>query len=433
MYIKFQNNLKLAVGGEWVMPSGKAEAAAFLKTHRKSRVVDQKIMGERVIGAYPGKDPGTHSGAYLVATLVPNAVVVHEMGDGQWWVTAIRDGIPLADHDKVCDWESASRIMTDVLAFNPSATLIGSAPSASRSLESVLADADKKTLAAARIASPGAALRAAGVAVGGIALAGLVVWGGWVFIVKRAAEQAPKGSALSALAVEQQKKQAAEAYRVQAVAAIKEQAAEFVRGVPAAAAIAYARGAVQGEGLSYRGWRLRSVQCDVLAGTCKKTWIKSAHGAWHIDISDIKARAGIAERAGVESVNATDIAYDFARPAPATQAIPVARADGALMAAAIRDLYSRYAIQITMPTAAVAAAATVPPAPEGATPVPAALGSTLDIKANGPLALLEAAAGHLDAIGVKVESFSVDAIDTLTPSASMSGKLIVEVVDHGAL
>lgn len=434
MHIKFQKNLRLAVAGEWTMPAGKTEAATFLKAHRKSRVLDQKVMGERVIGAYGGKDPGTHSGAYLVALLAPNAIVVHEIAEGQFWVAAIRDGIPLADHDKVCDWTCASQIMTDVLAFNPSAMLIGSAPSASRSLESVLADADKKTLALSRITVPGQAVRLAGAALLGVGVAAVVSWAAWTFVGKKAAEQAPKDSALAALAVEANKRRAAEQYQVAARAALKEQADGFVRGVRAADAIAFVRGALASEGLAYRGWRLRSVECDIAAGLCRKTWIKGPSGRVLLtDIAGIKKRAGLDEAVGFESLNAQDLVYEQTRTAPEKTLLPVAGVKGAIAASALRDVYAPHGLQIQMPAQPVPAAATLPPAPEGVQPVPANLGAQLDFSAAGAFAALASAAARLDAIGVKSESIKVENIDTLNPVASFTGKLITEVVNNGNL
>lgn len=430
MYIKFQKNLKLAIGGEWTMPAGKAETAAFLKGHRKSRIIDRAVMGERVIGAFPGKEPGTHAGAWLVALLVPNAIVVHELDEGQFWVAAIRDGIPLADHDRVCDWGDASRIMTDVLAFNPSATLIGSTPSASRSLESVLAEADKKALTAARIVMPGATLRLAGAAALGLCVAGLLGWAGWVYMVKRAAEQAPKESALAALAVEANKRRAAEEYRTAAIAAMKEQADGFVRGVRATDAVEFVRAALASEGLAYRGWKLRSVECDIAAGSCRKTWFKGASGnAFLADIESIKKRAGLEEPVGVDLLNAQDFVYVQSRPAPEKALLPVAGVAGALDASALRDVYLRHGLQIQMPSQPAPVAASLPAAPEGAQPVAANLGSQLDFSASGAFAALIAVAPRFDAIGVKSETLKVDNIDTLSPVVSFTGKLIIEVAN----
>lgn len=430
MYIKLRKNLKLAIGGEWAMPAGKAETAAFLKAHRKSRILDQKVMGERVIGAFDGKDSGTHAGAWLVALLVPNAIVVHELDEGQFWVAAIRDGVPLADHDKVCDWGCASRIMTDVLAFNPSASLIGSISSASRSLESVLAEADKKALAAARISKPGATARLAGAVALAVCVAGLLGWAGWVYMVKKAAEQAPKESALAALAVEANKRRAAEEYRTAAIAALKGQADGFVHGVRTADAVAFVRAALVSEGLAYRGWKLRSVECDLAAGSCRKTWIKGASGkAFLADIESIKKRAGLEEPVGIDLLNANDFTYEQSRNAPEKVSLPVAGVAGALAAAALRDAYMSLGLQIQMPSQPAPVAASLPAAPEGAQPVVANLGSQLDFSASGAFAALAAVAPRLDAIGVKSETLKVSNIDTLSPVASFTGKLIVEVAN----
>lgn len=430
MYIKFQKNLKLAIGGEWVMPSGKAEAAAFLKAHRKSRVLNQKVMGERVIGAFNDRDPGTHAGAYLVGLCVPNAIVVHEVSDGQFWVAAVRDGIPLADHDRVCDWETASRIMTDVLAFNPSAVLIGTAPSASRSLESVLADLDKKNLAASRIVAPNAALRAAILVVLGISGSALLVWGGWTFVGKRAAENAPNDSALAMLATQERQRRAIEEYQTAVAAALKEQRADFTLGIEAAPALAFTRNIVHKEGLAYRGWKLRAVECDVPAGLCRKTWVKGVNGARQMDIVPLKERAGIKDVVGAESLNVQDITYEQTHPALEKAPVRVAGNGGALVAATLRDMYSLYGVTIQIPDAAVPVAATLPPPPEGVQPSSASLGSTLDFTVSGSFAFLQAAAGKLDAVGVKVGTVKVDNIDTLNPGASFTGKMIVEVANE---
>lgn len=427
MHIKFQKNLKLAIGGEWVMPSGKAEADAFLKPRRKMRVLDQKVMGERVIGAFGGKDPGTHAGAYLVGLRVPNAIVVHEVADGQFWVAAVRDGIPLADHDRVCDWETASRIMTDVLAFNPSAVLIGTAPSASRSLESVLADPDKKQLSASRIAAPGAAMRLVVVAVLGVAGLAMLAWGGWEYVGKRAVENAPQDSALAALATKERQRRAAEEYQLAVDAAVKEQRVDFGLGIEAAPALAFTRNIVQMDGLVYRGWKLRTVECDMSAGLCRKTWVKGVNGARQMDIAPLKERAGIKDAVGVESVNMQDIAYEQAHPTPEKVLVRVAGAGGALVAATLRDVYGMYGVTIQIPDAAVSVAATLPPPPEGIQQSPVVLGSTLDFMVSGSFAVLQAAAGKLDAVGMKVAAVKVENIDTLSPSASVTGKMIVEV------
>ncbi len=103
------NNSSVAVGIEWTLHESLAQAKKAVAGKKKILVARKTISGECVQGicvAAP-KAAKLQAGALLAAAVANDVLIYHNLGDGNAWVCAVREGIPLHGFDLVADEESA--------------------------------------------------------------------------------------------------------------------------------------------------------------------------------------------------------------------------------------------------------------------------------------------------------------------------------------
>lgn len=420
--------IKLAAGGEWSLPASKGDAAEFLKRHRKSKIIDSSIVGERVLGAFPADEQGVYAGALLIGKAVPNAVIYHAIDDTQMWVAAVRDGIPLADYDKVCIRQDASRVVTDILSFNPSATVIGNLPSASQSIEEALSLLSKKDLEAFKIARPGAKLIKYGAIVGSIAFVGIVGFVLWQYQGQKVVETvAPTQSDAAILAEKQRLQRATEQYHRDVEKAVNEQFPSFLSGVSPDGAFSVLDKVLSASSLQKRGWVLSKVHCDVIAKKCVSTWAKG-HMALQGDLIGIVGDKAALEMSTVSSVDSQPVEI-----APVVSDFVPAGLEGVLDYVSLRDRYAPYGVNFAIDPTAVTQTATLPPPPDGVpAQTPPQLGKTVNFTLAGGIMLTREFARRLSA-SAKTFSITLTNIESNQPTVMVSGAVVLEGPPNGNL
>lgn len=417
---------RLAIHGEWSLPADKKEAQAFLKTHRARLIVDDQIIGERVLGAFDPASPGEYAGALLAGKVVANGLIFQALENGQVWFAAVRDGMPLADYDRVTGPDEANRLMADVLSFNPRSQVIGDHPAASRSLESVIAEADKRMLAATRVAKPGAWLiRLLGLAGAG-ALALALAAGGWAYWQQWPlfAPANRAGSDASRRQADELRRQAAE-YRQTVAASVVRQREDFRQAVAGSEAVRVARRELDRAPLRRQGWSVRQVICTFeREASCARRWGKGSDALQTamLEIPEIAL--------GVQHVDSTEVA---ATPVPAEAArmrLPILGTGGVLAIAGLRDRYARHGATLALVKPPIDAVAThLPAAPAGVPPVaPPRLGGVMQFVLEGDHTPVMAMLRKLDRIGIGVTRIQYTGIspDAAT-SVRVDGRVLLDV------
>lgn len=419
--------LKLAAGGEWALPASKADAAEFLKRNRRGKIVDSHVVGERVLGAFESSEQGVYAGALLIGKAVPNAVIYHAINDDLMWVAAVRDGIPLADFDRVCSKSDASQIITDLLSFNPSATVVGNLPSAMQSLKDVLVGAREKDIQRFKIERQGARLIKLG-AIGGGALfvlgVGTLVWQYHGQLVVETV--APDQSEAAILAENERIRQASAQYQRDVAQAVDTQASEFLSGVSAGAAFTVLDRIMTSMPLQKRGWKLEKMECDLAAKTCVGSWKKGV-GALQGDLVGVAKNVTL-EMGGVSVLPSEPIPVD-----PQLSSIVPTGVDGVLRVLSLRDRYAAYGVSLTVDPMATPNIATLPPTPNGVPALPPPeIGKFIRFSLSGGILLTRDFANQLGG-AAKVQTIGLSAIDTGQPMLQVGGMIVMEGAPRGNL
>lgn len=173
---------RIALGLQWSFLADRAELRRVLK---RDAVPGYAVAGcddGLLYGAFDEVPAGRTlpcAGGLLVGQLLRDAIVYQDLGNGQVWVCAVRDGLPLPGVDRVCGAGEAERLMQDVQLHSQrlDMPLIGSLPQASLALAELLEQTEPAMLSQARLRRPVTqaqyALRAA-MALGVLACLGIV-------------------------------------------------------------------------------------------------------------------------------------------------------------------------------------------------------------------------------------------------------------------
>ncbi|MBI1891895.1 MAG: type 4b pilus protein PilO2 [Burkholderiales bacterium] len=149
-------NSSIAVGLEWTLHDTVSEAKKAVAGKSNILLARKVISGECVQGICktPVKNKKLQAGALLAAAAANDVLIFHSLGDGNVWVCAVREGIPLHGFDVVVDENSAKAKFAEVMSYVPTAAVYGDLSGAKGSLADLFADltsADKK---AAALAAP---------------------------------------------------------------------------------------------------------------------------------------------------------------------------------------------------------------------------------------------------------------------------------------
>lgn len=146
----------IAVGLEWSLHESLSQAKRALGGKKKILVARKLISGECVQGVCeaPAKAGKLQAGALLVAAAANDALIYHPLGDGNAWICAIREGIPLHGYDQVTDEDTAKMTLAEVMSYVPTADIYGDIPGARGTLQDLLAPLSAKDKKAAQLGAP---------------------------------------------------------------------------------------------------------------------------------------------------------------------------------------------------------------------------------------------------------------------------------------
>lgn len=422
----------LAIGGEWFLPEDKQDAARILKEHQASMVADYRAGVDRVIGVFAsnGNRAGAvYSGALACAQIVPNAVIVEHLAEDRVWAAAIRDGVPLNNHDLVCDQQQAQQVLTDMLSFNPSATIIGNWSGATRSVESVLNDLNSAQWKKSRLQPPRRTrfarmllwvLIAAGVTIGGVVALALF---------DQMSKHNAQAAKIAAMRQSEEEKAAAQRklqmrWHADADVAIARQKAEFLTGVPASSAIDSVRVFLHVAAKPQNGFRADKMTCSVDDKACRVSWASWMNYGSPLRATGLpKAPTALPE---LLSDNVTAMPEAFNVP---PVRIGLADQVAALAFASFGKTYqipgfqlspTRKEVKVTLPLP--------PPGLEKPDPIVApVLGHILEWQFSAPLHVILASRNALSGQGVRVSTIDATFGNSTSPATlRVSGQLLVE-------
>lgn len=178
----------IALGVDWSMPSNAGEIRAEKKRRAKDYSVLSSVSGQHWLGFHEPVAGKVYAGALLVAMVKPNAVVFHPIDEGNAWVCAISDGMPVPGrYDQVLPLAEARNTAIEWASLFPKAEMVGDISGAQASLADIFGVLDeglkakaiqKKQIAVALLGKNGfSAKRAVGIGLIGIVIAGLAVGG----------------------------------------------------------------------------------------------------------------------------------------------------------------------------------------------------------------------------------------------------------------
>lgn len=183
-------NSPIVVGLEWTLYESLAEAKKAV-AGKKILLARRIISGECVQGVCkaPHKGKKLQAGALLAAAAANDVLIYHSLGDGNAWVCAVREGIPLHGFDLVAEEESAKVTLAEVMSYVPTADIYGDIPGARGSLDELLAKVPAAARKSAQLSPPGSSAVLALLLVVVLLLLAVAVVG--FFLLQKSADQAP--------------------------------------------------------------------------------------------------------------------------------------------------------------------------------------------------------------------------------------------------
>lgn len=151
--------LRVAAGVSWSLHGSQSEAR---KEARKGSLVVVRKEREFVVGCIQQSvksAAGIYAGALLLAQVEKDAILYEELGDGEAWLVAVRDGMPLPGFDIVADTATVQAQFSEALHYNPSASIYGSIDGAKATLIDALDKLQKRDIALTRMHRPAALKR----------------------------------------------------------------------------------------------------------------------------------------------------------------------------------------------------------------------------------------------------------------------------------
>lgn len=292
-------DLSLAVGLEWVLYDSGKEAKSALKG-AKGAVYVRRISGGECVQAvakrsdFPKKAFGKYrAGALMVASVVPNALVCHQISDDKYWVCAIRDGIPLHGYDSVVNESEAHALLGEAMSYVQNAEVIGAITGATKTVPEILASIDKKTAKSCGFAE-------SGIPVVPIFLALVLLAGSYVGFVSvtNLIENARKEKTIAEMIAaqmrsEEEKRRMLEKAKADYRAKVAQARNEFFDTVFPSQQFRLWSDLVRSLPLSHGGWLVSSVECN--QNECNVKWFRK----------DIRAPLSMGETLPGEVVSAT--------------------------------------------------------------------------------------------------------------------------------
>lgn len=418
---------QLAVGGEWMLPTNKVEAKELLFELKENLVAIYKIGELEAIGSFPDKGSGkVHAGALVVCQVLKNAIIVEEVGDGLFWFVVLKDGVPMPTTDRLCSKDEANYAVTDAIAFNENAIVIGNTSAATTTLDDVLAQASntqwgKALLSYQSRSSRGLYIRLAIVVAalgGGGAYIYHVVQGG---DVKVDTEQQRRAAATAKARDDRLKDEQLRGYSLQVQQQIKKQVEDFDLGHTLAPVSAMVSHYVHTVPVQLNGWEVNQVTCQLGAAVTCTSMRQAIPGE------------GTAESAASIQGAPSDLkslmqdSIQFSLPAPHLEQshVGLASQEGVLHLASLAKRFPQLQVNVIPTQQDVMAVIDKPTFTfEFQAPKPVRIGSTLEWSAMIPEYLLDDALSLMTIPGLRVSSISLSNLKGGIPTVNLQGQIL---------
>ncbi|MBE7540568.1 MAG: type 4b pilus protein PilO2 [Rhodocyclaceae bacterium] len=431
----------IILGGDWLLPADKAEAKKQLVEHKDCHFVDKRIGGDRVLGFFrppKGASGKLHSGVLACSMAYTNAMIAQRLSDEAVWVAAIRDGIPLSQHDIVCTEGGAQQMITDILSFNPGASIIGNWPGAVKSLEEALTDLTPKQWAESRVNPPRAraVIRKVFLAliIAAVAVAGVISYTSYQMLMKnRTLEQSRQSLMQSKEEKEKEQARLESAWLVDIGKSIERQREDFRKGVRPSDAMSALRTIVAQSALPRNGWSASKIECEVGAQSCTINWVPWARAegsggspAYAAHLPEAPADIAQLTKGTVLTSAAIDLQPSLLSLASKEDALRVASFQSRFGSerGSVQFMQQNTEVKATLPSP--------PPGLEKATnaPSPPVLGYITEWQGTFPLHTASAAANYLSQSGVRVKKVMIMMSDN-DATVSMTGQVLLSLAKQG--
>lgn len=262
--MRILDKTSIALGVEWTLHESITQAKRAVSGKKKILVARKIISGECVQGICeaPQKGGKWQAGALLVAAVANDALVYHSLGDGNAWVCAVREGIPLHGFDIVVDEETAKMTLAEVMSYVPSADIYGDIPGAKGSLEDLFALLTAKDKRSAQLVVPDSLVTVLLLVLGLLGLAGALFFG---FLYYQKFSSMANSAALQLKSEEELRKA-----RAEFEAEVAKQREIFWYAASPQAQFALWFDVLHKLPLSVNGWVPSSFSCDV--NNCQVGW-----------------------------------------------------------------------------------------------------------------------------------------------------------------
>lgn len=351
------SDLNIAIGIEWELHESLKKAKLSLKGKKKI-IFARKMVGVDCIQGFVEASQGRRglrAGALMVAAAAENALVYHPLGDGQAWVCAVRDGIPLSGFDVVASEDAARNMLTEAMSYIQGADIYGDVPGAAKSLPELLAAVSKKEASKYLLRSPSGGMVNVLLGLVALTLAGGAVIAIQQYEARSAAEKSMMAMAMDQLRGQQERERRLAVQRGEFEAKVAAVRATYWHAVPPAEQYAQWWAVYRQIPLSAQGWLPFEVECDV--SICRAKWMRK----------DARAlpSAAVTLPGTIEQITENDAITAF--PVPAVTPRPWTTA---LPAYALADLaaWMSAAKGVALSVAAASSPLTVPSSIEGVPP-----------------------------------------------------------------
>ena len=121
-----RGKLSFLVGMDWELAQDKGDAKALLKQAGKKARIELKPSGEdRIWFGYAERAQRGLAGAAVVAEVLGDVIVAAPLEDGQVWLCATSQGMPIPTKDVVIDADHVRATLLEWMSYYPAASIFG--------------------------------------------------------------------------------------------------------------------------------------------------------------------------------------------------------------------------------------------------------------------------------------------------------------------
>lgn len=303
--------LHIAVGLQWQLHESMKSAKRAVGNRKNIMFARRQIGAEVVQGLYEcAAAKGLYAGALMLAAASSDALVLESLGDGNAWMCAVKDGVPLPGFDVVAPESEARSLLAEAMNYVPDAELYGNVSGTYASLASVITAVSRQDAAKAALVSPANPFVTIALVFGLLMLASGGIYSFYQYDKQQVLER--EGLRLNLL--EMQKNEAIERARIERQREIERIVAEAQRTLWYAVAphmqMMVWLSVVKSIPLSVRGWIPTEIECT--GNVCRAHWMRRSAMALPSSARYLPGR--------LESVNENEaISVVDSKPVPLTE------------------------------------------------------------------------------------------------------------------